>query len=574
MKKIISIVLSIVMMITIVPMSVLTKESDAKSVNLHKLDGKDMPIHEVKGLPEEAWEYNWHTDLEGDYTLVSGSTNEKYFISYSKDYINFTTSYFDENELFSIKENQLLTVLVDKLEFIDNTVFIPCKILEIGDVNDLNSYSERIEYIKTSDFKNWSVVKSIPSQIELPTGGIGSYIELVGEYNGLYVAYDIFGWNYDEANGKISLKYYISSDGKSWTKKQTPYMNVSGLKGDGEDYCETVGYIDITSIGVVFYVIESSVVTGGVTVRDTFPEYYVTSDFSNYTKLDISAVGKNKAEISADKKQYCFDEIALLTTLVDDVPILLRKYGREKVLEDGYSQKALNNCLEVYSLNKSTMKFELINKIENFNYYNYSFMTANNYFINYSDLTNTHTYIYVKENNTETNIYEWDELKASDFMYRYFVEDYINLDGTAIFKYLIGIKDKQSLVITDNLFKTIYELPLERIEGNSYIEECAKDETGIFISSEKKVDTESIDIFYYINYDEVKQYIDRNMPQESGDVNGDGTITAVDARMVLQSVAGLTAFDETKTKYADVNDDGAVTAVDARIILQIVAGLR
>lgn len=56
-----------------------------------------------------------------------------------------------------------------------------------------------------------------------------------------------------------------------------------------------------------------------------------------------------------------------------------------------------------------------------------------------------------------------------------------------------------------------------------------------------------------------------------GDANGDGNVTAVDARLVLQVVAGLKQVED-QTLY-DVNGDGNVTAVDARIILQIVAGL-
>lgn len=59
-----------------------------------------------------------------------------------------------------------------------------------------------------------------------------------------------------------------------------------------------------------------------------------------------------------------------------------------------------------------------------------------------------------------------------------------------------------------------------------------------------------------------------------GDINGDGKITAVDARIILQNVAGLTTLDNKQKEAADVNGDGNISAVDARIILQVVAGLR
>ena len=59
-----------------------------------------------------------------------------------------------------------------------------------------------------------------------------------------------------------------------------------------------------------------------------------------------------------------------------------------------------------------------------------------------------------------------------------------------------------------------------------------------------------------------------------GDVNEDGHITAVDARLVLQEVAGLVELNTAKRLAADVNGDKQITAVDARIILQHVAGLK
>ena len=56
-----------------------------------------------------------------------------------------------------------------------------------------------------------------------------------------------------------------------------------------------------------------------------------------------------------------------------------------------------------------------------------------------------------------------------------------------------------------------------------------------------------------------------------GDVNKDGSISAVDARIILQVVAELQTADDA-TLY-DVNGDGNISAIDARIVLQIVAGL-
>ena len=57
-----------------------------------------------------------------------------------------------------------------------------------------------------------------------------------------------------------------------------------------------------------------------------------------------------------------------------------------------------------------------------------------------------------------------------------------------------------------------------------------------------------------------------------GDLNGDGQLTAQDASLMLQHVAGKTPIDENTLKAADINGDGEVTAQDASLILQKVAG--
>ena len=58
-----------------------------------------------------------------------------------------------------------------------------------------------------------------------------------------------------------------------------------------------------------------------------------------------------------------------------------------------------------------------------------------------------------------------------------------------------------------------------------------------------------------------------------GDVDGDGKVTAADARLVLRRAALLVTFTVEQDWLADVDDDGAVTARDARIILRVAAGL-
>lgn len=58
-----------------------------------------------------------------------------------------------------------------------------------------------------------------------------------------------------------------------------------------------------------------------------------------------------------------------------------------------------------------------------------------------------------------------------------------------------------------------------------------------------------------------------------GDVNGDGQLSALDASLVLQHVAGIVTLTAEQQSAADVNGDGKLTALDASLILQKVAGI-
>ena len=58
-----------------------------------------------------------------------------------------------------------------------------------------------------------------------------------------------------------------------------------------------------------------------------------------------------------------------------------------------------------------------------------------------------------------------------------------------------------------------------------------------------------------------------------GDVNGDGKVTAADAREALRASAKLETLTEEQKKGADMNGDGKVTAADSREILTKAAGI-
>ena len=58
-----------------------------------------------------------------------------------------------------------------------------------------------------------------------------------------------------------------------------------------------------------------------------------------------------------------------------------------------------------------------------------------------------------------------------------------------------------------------------------------------------------------------------------GDVDGDGSVTASDARLALRAAVGLETLDEETADLADADRDGKITAADARLILRAAVGL-
>lgn len=66
---------------------------------------------------------------------------------------------------------------------------------------------------------------------------------------------------------------------------------------------------------------------------------------------------------------------------------------------------------------------------------------------------------------------------------------------------------------------------------------------------------------------------DDELEFDLGDVDGDGRVTASDARLVLRRAARLVTFTPEQDWLADVDGDGRVTAADARLVLRVAAKL-
>jgi len=58
-----------------------------------------------------------------------------------------------------------------------------------------------------------------------------------------------------------------------------------------------------------------------------------------------------------------------------------------------------------------------------------------------------------------------------------------------------------------------------------------------------------------------------------GDLDGDGKVTAADARLALRAAVGLEILTDDQKKAADLDGNGKITAADARLILRKAVGL-
>ncbi len=67
---------------------------------------------------------------------------------------------------------------------------------------------------------------------------------------------------------------------------------------------------------------------------------------------------------------------------------------------------------------------------------------------------------------------------------------------------------------------------------------------------------------------------DPNASKPSGEVSGDGKLSTVDAKWILQNIAKSRDFSDEQSKAADLNGDGKLSVVDVKWVLQIVAGMR
>ncbi len=155
---------------------------------------------------------------------------------------------------------------------------------------------------------------------------------------------------------------------------------------------------------------------------------------------------------------------------------------------------------------------------------------------------------------------------------------FVSADGKANTQYTVSVKKAESMVIKTYIEQRIMGIFWRRVDigisNNEWTDRVGK---RFNIGSHAAYLSESgmyrATIEVYIGSDKIIKTAEHQYDKDIfiGDANGDGKITAFDARMVLRCSAGIQQYSAAQKARFDVNSDGKITAADARLLLRISA---
>lgn len=158
------------------------------------------------------------------------------------------------------------------------------------------------------------------------------------------------------------------------------------------------------------------------------------------------------------------------------------------------------------------------------------------------------------------------------------------------------VKGKEATCTEDGI-KDYYECKCGEWFADEACREVIADHNSITIASEghkaKKIEAKAATVYqegnieYWVCEECGKLFKDAELKTEieqantvipkievlKGDVTGDGKITIVDAKWVLQNVVKQREFDDRQFVAGDMNNDSRITIVDAKMILRLIVGL-
>lgn len=158
-------------------------------------------------------------------------------------------------------------------------------------------------------------------------------------------------------------------------------------------------------------------------------------------------------------------------------------------------------------------------------------------------------------------------------------------DNTACYYCVITSDDgeNRTQVVTDPVTNIPEYQDADYTEYNSVIEETSHIERNLYteesLSALDKLLEQDISGYSLAEQDLISQHIEAIKDAISslmldyvlGDINADGKISLLDARIALKTVSGTEELNELQTLSADMNEDGKISLIDVRAILRIIS---
>ena len=122
--------------------------------------------------------------------------------------------------------------------------------------------------------------------------------------------------------------------------------------------------------------------------------------------------------------------------------------------------------------------------------------------------------------------------------------------------------------------KIVVTFPIPEGFDSEYIAFCHVDEGGSYEIVPTEIDVENgvcrAVIDHFSTYAIVSLKAEKDIL--SGDINGDGTVNAIDSNLIKRVIAGTLALTEEQMKACDVFEDGSINSIDSNMISRIIAG--
>ncbi len=489
MKKALSLLLAVLMVVTTLPLTTISSfaTSGLQQLNIQNFNPN---IQKLKGIPAGASisEENFHRNANGYDFIIGNIFDEEswvsqHFVAYSKDCVNFTTIY--ENEIADAAGVDFSSIVPYGVVVKNNYIYF-----------QVSYYNEEIDdidfaYVRTTNFTNWEFVPFEMDESE-------SY----ENYNGTYVDMYFDAWTDDEAPNTTTIKYSISSDGENWTEKETPEFNVPKFIGD--TLAEASTEMIVTSAGVIFY-ISCYQVSEGVGGFTSFSDYYITQDFENYKKIDMSALGNCQYEL-IDEYTEREDVCSVKTTSTKDTfaivrTSVLRSFDEYYEITDF---SGLKQIIYFYDEESNKMVEELV--FDETSYYSSSQLISKDMYVIFSTDVFQENFALTMKNYGDVERYDASNLMEYWDFYYYCNLNYENNTNTYSVPNLFGVTGDSTLFVTKDFFNTVYKCDLptndsEEINSSWTVQSLAGNVSGAYlVYSEYNYETyESFDEYYFVS---------------------------------------------------------------------------